>query len=111
MRRGDANICSSTSVYVPQFVEDDDVDGVDYKYSIGWEVNHKPPSWARYWNWGKAKNKLTDFVTKIKSYSVSLKTRNAYDLAKHIAISSGLMKFNGFLLAADPTPVVVAPPG
>jgi len=36
--------------------------------------------------------KLIDFVTKIKSYSVMLKTRNAYDLAKHIAISSGLMK-------------------
>lgn len=46
------------------------------------------------------KNKLTDFVTKIKSYSVSLKTRNAYDLAKHIAISSGLMK----ALNEDETP-------
>lgn len=61
MRRGDANVCSDTSVYVPQFVEDGDVDGIDYKYSIGWEVNHEPPSEARYWSWGKAKNKLTDY--------------------------------------------------
>lgn len=38
------------------------------------------------------RSKLNEFVIKIKSYSVMLKTRNAYDLAKHIAISSGLMK-------------------
>lgn len=38
------------------------------------------------------RNKLNEFVIKIKSYAVMLKTRNAYDLAKNIAISSGLMK-------------------
>ncbi len=38
------------------------------------------------------RSKLNEFAIKIKSYSVMLKTRNAYDLAKHIAISSGLMK-------------------
>jgi hypothetical protein len=61
LRRGDANISDDTSVYVPQFVEDDDVDGLNYKYTIEWEVDHLPPSWARYWRWGYAGNRLTSY--------------------------------------------------
>jgi DNA helicase-2/ATP-dependent DNA helicase PcrA len=36
--------------------------------------------------------KLTGFITMIKSFSVLLKTKNAFDLAKHIATSTGLLK-------------------
>ena len=36
--------------------------------------------------------KLTAFITMIKSFSVLLKTKNAFDLAKHIATSTGLLK-------------------
>ncbi|MFZ4739971.1 MAG: ATP-dependent helicase [Bacteroidales bacterium] len=38
------------------------------------------------------KTKINDFIAKIKSYSILLKTRNAYEMAKHIAITSGIMK-------------------
>lgn len=61
LRRSDANVSEDSTVYVPQFVEDDDVTGVNFKYSIGWEVDHTPPSEARYWRWGKAKNSLADY--------------------------------------------------
>ena len=36
--------------------------------------------------------KISEFVLMIKSFRAQLKTRNAYDLAKHIASSSGIMK-------------------
>jgi len=36
--------------------------------------------------------KLTSFITMIKSFSILLKTKNAFDLAKHIATSAGLLK-------------------
>jgi DNA helicase II / ATP-dependent DNA helicase PcrA len=36
--------------------------------------------------------KLSSFITMIKSFSAMLKTRNAFDLARHIANSSGLLK-------------------
>ena len=38
------------------------------------------------------KGKLKDFIIKIKSFAVQLKTVNAFDLAKSIAVSSGIMK-------------------
>ena len=38
------------------------------------------------------KAKINDFIAKIKSYSILLKTRNAYEMGKHIAITSGIMK-------------------
>jgi DNA helicase-2/ATP-dependent DNA helicase PcrA len=44
--------------------------------------------------------KASDFVTMIKSFMVKLKTDNAYDLASHIAASTGLLKD----LYADKTP-------
>ncbi len=36
--------------------------------------------------------KLTSFITMIRSFSVLLKVRNAFDLAKHIASSTGLLR-------------------
>ncbi len=36
--------------------------------------------------------KLTSFITMIKSFSILLKTKNAFELAKHIATSTGLLK-------------------
>jgi len=45
-------------------------------------------------------SKTIDFVTMIKSFAVKLKSSNAYDLASHIATSTGLLKD----LYADKTP-------
>jgi DNA helicase-2/ATP-dependent DNA helicase PcrA len=36
--------------------------------------------------------KLSSFITMIKSFSILLKTKNAFDLARHIATSAGLLK-------------------
>lgn len=49
---------------------------------------------------GGTLSKATDFVTMIKSFTVKLKSDNAYDLASHIAASTGLLKD----LYADKTP-------
>lgn len=38
------------------------------------------------------RQKLGNFVTMIKSFAVGLKTKNAFDLAKHIASSTGILK-------------------
>ncbi|NVN94027.1 MAG: UvrD-helicase domain-containing protein [Bacteroidetes bacterium] len=38
------------------------------------------------------KAKINDFIAKIKSYSILTKTKNAYEVAKNIAITSGIMK-------------------
>lgn len=37
-------------------------------------------------------SKIMDFVTMINSYRVQLATKNAYELAHHVAVSSGLMR-------------------
>ncbi len=39
----------------------------------------------------RAAHAINEFVTKIKSFSIMLKTHNAFDLASHIAKSSGLL--------------------
>ena len=39
----------------------------------------------------RAANAINDFVTKIKTFALMLKTHNAFDLASHIAKSSGLL--------------------
>lgn len=38
------------------------------------------------------KQKISDFVTSIKSYTIMAKSQNAYEVASHIAQSSGLLK-------------------
>ncbi len=46
------------------------------------------------------KNKIADFIAMIKSFSIQLKTQNAYEVAKKIAITTGIMK----TLNEDDTP-------
>lgn len=41
---------------------------------------------------GAARAKISDFVTMIQSFSAQLLTQSAYDLAQHIAKSSGILK-------------------
>lgn len=41
---------------------------------------------------GGSIKKIEEFVTMIKSFSAAIKTRDAYDAAKHIAVSSGILK-------------------
>lgn len=41
---------------------------------------------------GPTRVRITDFVNMIKSFSAMLKTKPAYDLASHIAMSTGLLK-------------------
>lgn len=53
---------------------------------------------------GAASSKLQDFMMMIRSFHAELETRNAYDLAHHIANSSGLLKE----LYTDRTPEGVA---
>lgn len=40
---------------------------------------------------GSSARKVTDFVTMIKSFALGMKTQSAYDIAQHIARSSGLL--------------------
>jgi len=56
-----------------------------------WEIIEEPHKYALNLNSG-ALSKISAFVTMIKSFSVQVKIRNAYDLAKLIAYSSGVMK-------------------
>jgi len=53
---------------------------------------------------GAIYSKLADFVTMIKSFSVELEVKNAYDLGHHVASASGLLKD----LYSDRTPEGVA---
>ena len=56
-----------------------------------WEIIEEPLKYALNLNSG-ALGKISAFVTMIRSFSVQIKTKNAYDLAKLIAYSSGVMK-------------------
>lgn len=56
-----------------------------------WEIIEEPHRYALNMNSGTLA-KINAFVTMIKSFSVQVKTKNAYDLAKLIAYSSGVMK-------------------
>ncbi len=56
-----------------------------------WEVIEKPGKYNLNINSGTA-NKISAFVIMIKSFSSQLKKKNAYELGKHIASSSGLFK-------------------
>ena len=64
-----------------------------------WEIIANPQLNEAGFNSGTL-SKTIDFVTMIKSFSVRLKTDNAYELASHIASSTGLLKD----LYADKTP-------
>ena len=62
----------------------------DYKKSI-YEILEDPASYPVHLTEATLA-KLTSFITMIRSFSVLLKTKPAFDLAKHIATSSGLLK-------------------
>ncbi len=64
-----------------------------------WEVIDQPQLNEGGFNSGTL-TKLNEFVTMIKSFSLKMRTDNAYDLASHIATSSGLLKE----LYSDKTP-------
>jgi DNA helicase-2/ATP-dependent DNA helicase PcrA len=62
----------------------------EYKKSI-YEILEDPASYPVHLTEGTSA-KLTSFITMIRSFSVQLHTKPAFDLAKHIATSSGLLK-------------------
>ena len=64
MRRGDAQLNTDMSVYVPALNEGTPaVTTNSYKYDISWKIYHEPPTWATYWRWGYAGNRrCTSFV-------------------------------------------------
>ncbi len=64
-----------------------------------WEIVENSSENAAGFNSGTL-TRISEFVTMIKSFSVKLKSDNAYDLASHIATSAGLMRE----LYADKTP-------
>jgi DNA helicase-2/ATP-dependent DNA helicase PcrA len=64
-----------------------------------WEIIDNPKENAAGFNSGIL-SRIGDFVTMVKSFALKLKTDNAFDLASHIATSTGLLKE----LYADKTP-------
>ncbi len=68
-----------------------------------WEVAAEPQKYPTDLNSG-TRNKLNQFVTQIKSFAVDLEQKDAYTLAQHIAITSGILKD----LYADKSPEGVA---
>jgi DNA helicase-2/ATP-dependent DNA helicase PcrA len=62
----------------------------EYKKSI-YEILTDPSSYPVHFTEGTSA-KLISFITMIHSFSVMLKAKPAYDLAKHIATSSGLLR-------------------
>lgn len=56
-----------------------------------WEITENIDTYNPGLNAG-TRNKISGFVTMIKSFAAQIKKKNAYDLAKHIASSSGLLK-------------------
>ncbi|MCX6248759.1 MAG: UvrD-helicase domain-containing protein [Bacteroidetes bacterium] len=62
----------------------------EYKKSI-YEILEDPATCPVHLTEGTL-TKLTAFITMIRSFSILLKTKPAFDLAKHIATSSGLLK-------------------
>jgi DNA helicase-2/ATP-dependent DNA helicase PcrA len=61
-----------------------------YRKSI-WDILENPSAYPVRLP-GASIQKLSSFVTMIKSFQVMLKTRDAFDLAKHIASSTGILK-------------------
>lgn len=63
-----------------------------------WNVVENPEAYQLDVN-GPTKQRLQEFATKIKSYTALLSTVNAYDLGKHISVTSGVFDD----LKSDPT--------
>ena len=56
-----------------------------------WEIIENPDEYKLALNQGTLK-KISEFVNMIKSFSVEIKQKNAYEIAKKIAASSGILK-------------------
>jgi len=56
-----------------------------------WDVVESPHKYDVQLTAG-TKNKLAQFITQIKSFAVDLEQKDAYTLAQHIAVSSGILK-------------------
>jgi len=52
---------NGTSVYVPSLNEYSPAPTTDYKWNVNWEINHLPPSYAKWWRWGYAGNGLCEY--------------------------------------------------
>jgi hypothetical protein len=69
MRRSDPIASNSTKFYIPFITESSIEDGgMVNKYNVDWEINHQPPSWAKYWRWGYTGNTSIGYFVQ---YSIS----------------------------------------
>lgn len=51
-----------TSVYIPMIGEYSPAPSdTGVKWNVNWEIDHEPPSWAKYWRWGYAGNALCSY--------------------------------------------------
>lgn len=64
-----------------------------------WEILHSINTYSQYFNTGTIK-KLYDFVQLIEKYQAELETTSAFDLAKDVAIQTGILQE----MRADKTP-------
>jgi hypothetical protein len=62
-----------TTVYVPMLNEvSPPLDDTGYKWNINWEVNHLPPSYARWWRWGYASNTLCSWFVQYVASAITV---------------------------------------
>jgi hypothetical protein len=61
-----------TSVYVPMLNEISPIPSdTSNRFKINWEINHLPPSWAKWWRWGYAGNALATYFVQYIINSVA----------------------------------------
>jgi len=61
LRRSEPVFDDTMRVYVDTLPEAlSPSDSTNYQRYIDWEINHRPPSWAKYWRWGYAGNQTID---------------------------------------------------
>lgn len=76
MRRSEPVVHDDMKIYLPFITEQDITNaGYIYKYNINWEVNHRPPSWSKYWRFGYAGNTS---IGSFWQYSISDVSANEY---------------------------------
>lgn len=79
MRRSDPMICQdeygadTMRVYLPFITEQDITNaGYIYKYTIDWQIDHEPPSWAKYWRFGYAGNASVGYFVQYSVVSATV---------------------------------------
>lgn len=60
-----------TTVYVPLINEASPAEDIATKWNINWEIDHVPPSWAKYWRWGYAGNALCSYFVQYVIYNIA----------------------------------------